>query len=188
MSQHIEAHLGQYLVHIRCPLAVNSLSAALSPSWLESMCSPAASRCSLHTQDICEQRELIQLTHRLTSWMICEQMNLDTFRWFNCPSPIFPSRDLLGHWMCLKDPLCILVSPFGAMAHVLFFFLWKWPSWFIHTALIRGYDFASSSSIDPGSWLCLPHPPPSPRPEPPPVMAVCLLWGQMIYCLDLNEC
>lgn len=80
-----------------------------------------AARYSLQTQDRREQRELIESTHRPTSWMIWEQMNLDTSRQFSCPSPVLPSRDLLGHRMPFTGPLCFLVHPSGAWHMFIFF-------------------------------------------------------------------
>ena len=74
------AHRGRYLACIRCWMALSSLPAVPGSSWLETMCCSAVSSYFLNTQDTFEQRELIDLTNRLTSWMVNEQMNLDVFQ------------------------------------------------------------------------------------------------------------
>ena len=84
------AHRGWYLAYIRCWMALSSLRAVPGSFWLETMCCSVVSSYFLNTQDKSEQRELIDLTNRLTSWMVNEQMNLDIFNQFSCPSHTSP--------------------------------------------------------------------------------------------------
>ena len=84
------AHRGWYLAYIRCWMVLSSLRAVPGSFWLETMCCSVVSSYFLNTQDKSEQRELIDLTNRLTSWMVNEQMNLDIFNQFSCPSHTSP--------------------------------------------------------------------------------------------------
>lgn len=177
------AHLGQYRAHVRCPIAVTSLPAVLSPSWQETRHCSVASNYFLNTQDIFEQGELIESSNRLTSWMMNERINLDISKQFSCLSLTFPSRDRRCHSIPQKIHFAFLSNRLVPL-HVFFsIFFSDLLCWLI---LLLSWDMISwdiSRDVVPVLTPGLALPPTSASVsrvlDHKAVVAMCILWGWM---------